>query len=537
MNANYQILPPLLPDEFEALKASIAEQGVDVPIIVDQEGNTIDGYHRQHACDELGIFCPREVRHFESETDKMELVLRLNCGRRQLNRQQKRSVIDAYLLRDPQIADNFLAQIIGVSKNTVADVRSTLEATCQIDKFDELRGKDGKMRPVQYKRIIANTPKETEAALKIIGELPDNCTGTIIDIATAKRESRKAKATAITSRNQDAVTATQKIGNVEVWCGDSLTLMRERMTSQSVEVTVTSVPYNVGKNYGFYNDNRTEAEYIAWLAECFETIHDVLKDDGSSFLNVDSPNSNPWRATQVAEIAGRIFSLQNRMIWAKTITVDGLSHGQFSPNGSDRFLDHTWEFVFHFTKTGNQAIERLAIGVPYADKGNLRRNGATSDLRCAGDVWFIPHPTITSRSDRGFHPCPFPVELAERCIKLHGIKENMVVLDPFNGSGSSTEAMARLGVDGVGIDIDPAYCEFAFERISRLEDERQVQLISELCIHIEDAHDLKLPMNASLVLERWSELEGVPVEAAQRLVPFLPDDVRRLLIGDLPPAA
>lgn len=75
MSSNYQILPPLLSDEFEALKTSIAEQGVDVPIIVDQEGNIIDGYHRQRACDDLGIFCPREVRHFQCETDKLELAL------------------------------------------------------------------------------------------------------------------------------------------------------------------------------------------------------------------------------------------------------------------------------------------------------------------------------------------------------------------------------------------------------------------------------------------------------------------------------
>ena len=53
-------------------------------------------------------------------------------------------------------------------------VRSTLEATCQIDKCDELRGKDGKMRPVRYKKIITNTPKEAEAALKVIGDWPKN---------------------------------------------------------------------------------------------------------------------------------------------------------------------------------------------------------------------------------------------------------------------------------------------------------------------------------------------------------------------------
>ena len=52
----YQIMPDLTPEAFADLKASIAERGVDIPIIVDDEGNIIDGWHRQRACDELGIF-------------------------------------------------------------------------------------------------------------------------------------------------------------------------------------------------------------------------------------------------------------------------------------------------------------------------------------------------------------------------------------------------------------------------------------------------------------------------------------------------
>ncbi|WP_166831555.1 ParB N-terminal domain-containing protein [Thalassoroseus pseudoceratinae] len=187
--SDYQFLPPLLPEEFEALKTSIAERGVDVPIIVDQDGNVIDGYHRERACDELGIYCPREIRHFDNETDKLELILSLNCRRRQLNRKQKRSVIEAYLLRDPQIADNFLAEIIGgISKNTVAAVRGELEGTCQIDKFDVLRGRDGKQRPVQYKKIVANTQKEVDAAKKVIGDLPDSSAGKLLNVVTARRE-------------------------------------------------------------------------------------------------------------------------------------------------------------------------------------------------------------------------------------------------------------------------------------------------------------------------------------------------------------
>ena len=126
----YQFLPDLLPEEYEALKASIAERGVDVLIIVDQDGNIIDGFHRDRACEELGIFCPREVRDFRSEAEKFELALQLNCRRRQLDREQRRALISAYLKRDPQIADNHLAEIIGgISKNTVADVRGELEAT------------------------------------------------------------------------------------------------------------------------------------------------------------------------------------------------------------------------------------------------------------------------------------------------------------------------------------------------------------------------------------------------------------------------
>jgi site-specific DNA-methyltransferase (adenine-specific) len=184
----FQFFPDLTADEFAALKASIAVRGVDVPIIVDQTGEIIDGFHRQRVCDELGVFCPREIREFMSDADKFELALALNCRRRQLNREQKRDLIEAYLRRDPQINDNHLAETIGgISKNTVADVRADLEATCQIDKFERHRGRDGKVRPTKYKRIIATSPKSAERALAVIGDLPDSCFGTTLDITTAKR--------------------------------------------------------------------------------------------------------------------------------------------------------------------------------------------------------------------------------------------------------------------------------------------------------------------------------------------------------------
>lgn len=255
--------------------------------------------------------------------------------------------------------------------------------------------------------------------------------------------------------------------DIQIWCGDCLTLMQDRVSPDSVEVVVTSIPYNVGIRYATYDDNRSEAEYLAWLDVVFAVIAQVLKDEGSFFLNVGGTRLQSWTAMRVAEVAGRHFVLQNEIVWVKAITVDGRSHGHFTPINGDRFLNQNWEHVFHFTKTGDVKLDRLGVGVPYEDKGNLRRNQAEQDRRCGGDVWFIPHETTRDRSGKDFHLCVFPVELPERCIRLHGVKAGMVVLDPFNGVGSTTLAAARLGVMGIGIDLSPAYCKAAESRLQK----------------------------------------------------------------------
>ena len=109
-------------------------------------------------------------------------------------------------------------------------------------------------------------------------------------------------------------------------------------------------------------------------------------------------------------------------------------------------------------------LDRLAVGVPFKDKSNIARWGHARDRRCAGDVWFIPYETIRSKSQRDHHPSPFPVALPERCIKLHG-KEDALVLDPFLGIGSTLIAAQHLGCRGIGIEIDKDYAEAAAWRL------------------------------------------------------------------------
>jgi site-specific DNA-methyltransferase (adenine-specific) len=258
-------------------------------------------------------------------------------------------------------------------------------------------------------------------------------------------------------------------------CAEVLALMPER----SVDVIVTSPPYNIGLKYRTYDDRGDRSQYLSWLRDIALLLKRVLKDDGSFFLNIAGTNSDPWIAPDAANAMRDLFDLQNSIIWVKSVAIGEESFGHFKPVNSKRYLNHLHEHVFHFTKAGDTPLDRLAVGVPFKDKSNIARWGHEQDRRCRGDVWFIPYQTIRSKAQRDHHPSPFPVELPERCIKLHGLVKSEtdaganvageiaapLVLDPFLGVGSTLLATQLLGVRGIGIEIDPSYAEAAAWRL------------------------------------------------------------------------
>ncbi len=267
------------------------------------------------------------------------------------------------------------------------------------------------------------------------------------------------------------------VGDQTIHVDDCLTVLAA-MPEKSVDVVVTSPPYNIGLKYASYDDNGSRADYLAWLKDVALLLKRVLKDDGSFFLNIAGTSSDPWIAPDAAGAMRDVFQLQNAIIWVKSLSIGDDTFGHFKPVNSKRYLNHTHEHVFHFTKEGNTPLDRLAAGVPFKDKSNIARWGHTEDRRCAGDVWFIPYETIRSKSQRDHHPSPFPVALPERCIKLAGLPstrngqkdaENIatefVVLDPFLGIGSTLLAAQRLEVRGIGIEIDPGYADAAAWRL------------------------------------------------------------------------
>lgn len=298
-------------------------------------------------------------------------------------------------------------------------------------------------------------------------------------------------------------------------CGEKVVLyledcfvgMQKYLKTGEVDVVVTSPPYNIGVQYNKYTDNVPREEYLDWLENIAVEIKRVLAEDGSFFLNIGGKPSDPWIPFDVAQRMRKHFVLQNVIHWVKSIAIEkkfvencsaiigDIAVGHYKPIGGKRFLHDNHEYIFHFTKTGNVVLDRLAIGVPYQDKSNIGRwKNAKQDKRCRGNTWFIPYETIWSREKQRPHPSTFPIALPEMCIKLHGLNKTKLVLDPFMGIGSTAIACVRLNVKVVGFEIDEEYMKTAVDRLKAfIDNENQnKEKIMEEQLDVDTSHQISI---------------------------------------------
>jgi site-specific DNA-methyltransferase (adenine-specific) len=278
-----------------------------------------------------------------------------------------------------------------------------------------------------------------------------------------------------------------------------------RLPDEHVDLVVTSPPYNLGVGYGKFSDRQDRQSYLKWCSEWAAQIRRLLKPNGSFFLNIGSAPSNPMLPHEIVIKLRDLFVLQNAIHWIKSIAIDNvgektggphlnplpqgeadaqrqvrvqasaITYGHFKPISSKRFLNDCHEYIFHFTLNGKIDIDRLALGVPYQDKSNIARWSHThgSDLRCRGNTWFVPYKTIQSRSKERPHPATFPVQLAEWCIKLHGVDHVQTMLDPFLGIGNSAVAAQRCNVKQfIGFEIDETYLAQAKKQLANPQSQR-----------------------------------------------------------------
>lgn len=238
------------------------------------------------------------------------------------------------------------------------------------------------------------------------------------------------------------------------------------LDAESVDLVVTSPPYNIGVPYNLYSDDLPYNHYLNWIAEWCSSVKRLMHKQSSLFLNVGGSLRKPLTPHDILQVATKYFVLQNEIIWVKSIYIPeavhrdapsstkGHSFGHFKPVPGRRFLNNTHEFIFHLSLDGRVELDRERVGAPYVHPSNLTRWKTQRTKRCAGNVWYIPYDT---RCEGAKHPATFPIALAERCINLHFGRSNGLVLDPFAGIGSVALAALRTNKKSISIEMDETY--------------------------------------------------------------------------------
>ena len=231
----------------------------------------------------------------------------------------------------------------------------------------------------------------------------------------------------------------------KIICGDSVEIMKS-IPSESIDLVVTSPPYNLknstgngmkdgrgGKwanaalvnGYSHHDDCMPHEEYVKWQRNALTEMLRLIKEDGAIFYN------HKWRV-QGGLLQDRKdildgFPVRQIIIWQRNGGIN-FNAGYFLP---------TYEVIYLIAKPKFKL----------AAKANKY-----------GDVWKI------GQELKNNHPAPFPIKLIDRIISSTNAE---LILDPFNGSGTTAVVAQELERNFIGIDISPEYCKMAQQRLKK----------------------------------------------------------------------
>jgi len=312
-----------------------------------------------------------------------------------------------------------------------------------------------------------------------------------------------------------------------VLCADSIETLNAWPEGWA-DLCFADPPFNIGYLYHNYDDQKDVDEYVEWSERWMRAVHRALKPTGSFYLAIGDEF-----ASDLAVVARRRigFHMRNWIIW----------HYTFGQQTKKMFAkSHT--HILYFTKqrpregnvpegelrmpfTFNADAVRVASArqTTYADvranpKGKLpddtwflRPQEASPHgyFESGGDTWYESRVCGTFKEREGWHGCQMPIGVLNRII-LASSNPGDVVLDPFNGSGTTVVSAALLGRRYVGIDQSKEYVGYARKRLAHaVSAVSKIDQKADATGHGDDiglfgAHDVAVadPARASRIMTR-----------------------------------
>jgi DNA modification methylase len=244
-----------------------------------------------------------------------------------------------------------------------------------------------------------------------------------------------------------------------VICGDAQRALA-RIPDRSIDLIITSPPYNFGHSYAHdpHDDTHEWNEYFKELLRVWQECERILKPGGRMAVNVQPLFSDyvPTHHIISHQLAGLGLLWRAELLWEKNnYNAKYTAWGSWK-SPSMPYIKYTWEYIEVF------------------DKESHKKTGSREDIDITAEEfkewvigrWTFPPETRMKDYD---HPAMFPEELPRRLIKLFSYK-NDIVLDPFNGAGTTTLVAWKLQRRFIGIDISGQYSDMAMARLAASGD-------------------------------------------------------------------
>ena len=262
----------------------------------------------------------------------------------------------------------------------------------------------------------------------------------------------------------DIVSRLQRDAEADIVCENNLKYMR-RLPDESMQLIVTSPPYNIGKEY----ENKKSLDlYVEDQAACIAEAVRLLDKTGSVCWQVGNHVDNgeifPLDIILYQLFKNHGLQLRNRIVWT-------FGHGLHC----QKRLSGRHETILWFTKSDDYVFNLDPIRIPskYPNKKYFKgpKKGQLSGNplgKNPSDVWEIPN-VKSNHVEKTDHPCQFPVGLVERLV-LSLTLDGDNVLDPYIGVGSTALAALKHGRRAYGCDVERKYIEIAWQRIHELRE-------------------------------------------------------------------
>jgi DNA modification methylase len=444
-----QVFPLLEGTDLERLADDIREHGQKEPIYL-FEGKILDGRNRAAACLMAGID-PQTKEFSGSPSDALAFVWSLNRTRRHLTSSQAAACEVERERLDSHYREQIEKERDKRKSRKGKPQPSSREIIPSNSKQDENKRTDAHLAKKNgtNRKYIEQARSIQEQRPDLLKKVQDGDL-TIPQARTEMRREQKRKE--LEQKSEEAKRGFQDQPPWTLIQGDvTYGLGSVRDHHGPARLIFTDPPYNIGIQYGdHHNDSVPDQEFIAWCLKWMKLCRDCLTDDGSLWVMIN----DEYAADFVMNLRQCHLHMRAWIKWYET----------FGVNCSSNFNRTSRHILYFVVDPKNCVFNETAALRPSDRQTKYKDARAQSGGKILDDVWQIPRLTGTATERIPDVPTQLPLELVSQIVNIASEPGDLVV-DPFNGSGTTGVAAVQSSRKYVGIDASEKFIDLADKRL------------------------------------------------------------------------